>query len=167
MMDTISNTVWQRRGSSILFDQESLAPFVKDGAVISLREALSWMRGLPSAPPVEGKTIVVCGLETVIETLPDDEIDDFLVRRIRPLLIELQNRWPDSGIVFGFSSHPKTFEESPMQEEVLFKRRDRIKVRLSEGLWDGSATVNMKRIVEPEQGPGQEVVIGYYVARIS
>ena len=166
-MDTISNTVWQRRGSSILFDQESLAPFVKDGAVISLREALSWMRGLPSAPPVEGKTIVVCGLETVIETLPDDEIDDFLVQRIRPLLIELQNRWPGIGIVFGFSSHPKTFEESPMQEEVLFKRRDRIKVRLSEGLWDGSTTVNMKRIVEPEREPGQEVVIGYYVARIS
>ena len=167
MMDAISNTVWQRRGSCIIFDKESLAPFVKDGAVISLREALSWMKRFPSTPPVEGKTIVVCGLETIIETLLDDEIDDFLVRRIRPLLIELQNRWPYNGIVFGFSSHPKTFEESPMQEEVLFKRRDRIKVRLSEGLWDGSATVNMKRIIEPEREPGQEVVIGYYVARIS
>ena len=166
-MDTISNTVWQRRGSCILFDQENLAPFVKDGAVISLRDALGWMKAFPSTPSVKGKTIVVCGLETMIETLSDDEIDDFLVRRIRPLLIELQNRWPACGIVFGFSSHPNTFEESPMQEEVLFKRRDRIKVRLSEGLWDGSATVNMKRIVDVERNPKQEVVIGYYVARIS
>jgi hypothetical protein len=166
-MDTISNTVWQRRGSCILFDQKSLAPFVKDGAVISIREALSWMTGLPSSSPVEGKTILICGLETIIETLPDDEIDDFLVRRIRPLLIELQNHWPGNGIVFGFSSHPKTFDESSMQEEVLFKRRDRIQVRLSEGLWDGSATVNMKRVVETEREPGKETVIGYYVARIS
>lgn len=166
-MDTISNSVWQRRGSCILFDQESLAPFVEDGAVISLREALSWTKGIPATPPGEGKTIVICGLEAVIETLADDEIDDFLGHRIRPLLIELQNCWPGNGIVFGFSSHPNSFEESSMQEEVLFKRRDRVKVRLSEGLWDGSASVNMKRIIDPEREPGQEVVVGYYVARIS
>jgi len=166
-MDTISNTVWQRRGSCFIFDQESLSSFIKDGVVISLREAMSWMNMLPPSPPVGGSTIVVCGLEAMIETLAEDEIDTFLVRRVRPLLIELQNRWPSCGIVFGFSSHPNFFEESPMQEEVLFKRRDRIKVRLSEGLWDGSATVNMKRIVEPERQSGQEVTIGYYVARIS
>jgi len=166
-MDTISNTVWQRKGSSILFDQASLAPFVKDGSVISLREVLGWMKDFPSEPPVDSKTIVVCGLETMVETLPEDEIDDFLVKGVRPLLIELRNRWPACGIVFGFSSHPNTFEESHMEEEVLFKRRDRVKVRLSEGLWDGSATVNMKRIVEPERTPGKEIIIGYYVARIS
>ena len=166
-MDTISNTVWQRKGSSILFDQENLAPFVKDGAVVSLRDALSWSSGIPSAPPVKGKTILICGLEAVIETLADDEINDFLGSRIRPLLIKLQNCWPGNGIVFGFSSHPNNFEESPMQEEVLFKRRDRVKVALSDGLWDGSATVNMKRVVDTEREPGQEVVIGYYVARIS
>ncbi|MBU1698498.1 MAG: hypothetical protein KKD21_15895, partial [Proteobacteria bacterium] len=71
------------------------------------------------------------------------------------------------GIVFGFSSHPNKFEESPMQEEVFFKRGVKMKVRLSDGLWDGSATVNMKRIADPDRRPGQEVVIGYYVARIS
>ncbi|MBF0302144.1 MAG: hypothetical protein HQK73_03820 [Desulfamplus sp.] len=167
-MDTISNTVWQRKGSSVIFDQDSLAPFVKDEAVVSLREALSWMKKLPTTPPVKGKTIVVCGLETMIETLPEDEIDDFLTQRIRPLIIELQNRWTGNGLVFGFSSHPNTFEESAMQEEVLFKRRgNRIKVRLSEGLWDGSAAVNMKRIITSERESGQETIIGYYVARIS
>jgi len=70
-MDTISNTVWQRKGSSIIFNEYSLAPFVKDGAVIPLREALSWMKAFPSVPPVDGKTIVVCGLETMIETLSE------------------------------------------------------------------------------------------------
>ena len=166
-MDTISNTVWQRKGSSIIFNEDSLAPFVKDGAVIPLREALSWMKAFPSVPPVDGKTIVVCGLETMIETLPEGDIHDFLTRRVRPLIMALQHRWPDCAMVFGFTSHAKAFEESLMQEEVLFKRRDRISVRLSEGLWDGSATLNMKRIVDSEREPGQEVTIGYYVAWIS
>lgn len=35
MMDTISNNVWQRRGSSVVFDQKSLGSFIADGATIS------------------------------------------------------------------------------------------------------------------------------------
>ena len=118
-MDTISNTVWQRKGSCIIFDRESLAPFVTHGAVISLRDALGWMKVFPSVPPVDGKTLVICGLETVIETLPEDYIHEYLVKRIRPLIMELQSKWPACGIVFGFSSHQKAFEESLMMEEVL------------------------------------------------
>ncbi|MHB8184396.1 MAG: hypothetical protein ACYDDN_11725, partial [Candidatus Desulforudaceae bacterium] len=79
----------------------------------------------------------------------------------------LQNRWTDCGVVFGFSAHPKAFEETPMKEEVLFRRRGRETVRLSEALWDGSATLNMKRVVREGDREGEEVVIGYYVARIS
>lgn len=120
-MDTITNTVWQRKGSSFIFDQKSLGPLISDGAVISLRQALSWYRGLPAAPPVTGRTILVSGLETVIETRQPQEAEDFLCRRIRPLLIHLQNHWTDCGVVFGFTSHPKTFEETSFDEEVFFR----------------------------------------------
>ena len=167
MMDTITNTVWQRKGFSVIFDQKSLGSFISDGAVISLRQALSWAKGLPGVSPVPGQTILISGLETVIEIMKPQEAEDFLCRRIRPLLIHLQNRWTDCGVIFGFTSHPKTFEETSFEEEVLFRRRDRMQVRLSEGLWDGSATVNMKRVVREGDHPEQEVIIGYYVARIS
>lgn len=167
MMDTITNSVWQRKGSCVIFDQKSLGPFISDGAVISLRQALSWAKALPAAPPVPGSTILISGLETVIETMEPQDAEDFLCRRIRPLLIDLQNRWTACGVVFGFTSHPKTFEETSLEEEVLFRRRDRKQVRLSEGLWDGSATVNMKRVVREGDQPGEEVIVGYYVARIS
>jgi len=166
-MDAISTNVWQRRGSSVIFDQKSLGSFIADGAVVSLREALSWSAETPPNPPVPGRTILVSGLETIIETMKPQEALDFLTHRIRPLLISLQNRWTDCGIVFGFSSHPRAFEETPLEEEVLFRRRDRKTVRLSEGLWDGSATVNMKRIVREGDQSGDEVIVGYYVARIS
>ena len=166
-MEEISNTVWQRKGSCIVFDQKSLSPFIANGSVISLRQILSWTDGLPINPPVPGKTILVSGLETIIETMEPQDVEDFLSRRIRPMIIELQNRWSNCGIVFGFSAHSNTFKETSMEEEVLFHRRDQKQIRLSEGLWDGSATINMKRIVREGDKPESEITIGYYVARIS
>jgi len=166
-MESISTTVWQRKGSSVIFGQKSLGAFISDGSVVSLRQALAWFKGLPANPPVPGRTILVSGLETVVETMEPREAEDFLRRRIRPLLIHLQNRWTDCGVVFGFTSHRKSFEETALDEEVLFRRRDRKRVRLSEGLWDGSATVDMKRVVREGDRPGEEGIVGYYVARIS
>jgi hypothetical protein len=91
-MESISNNVWQRRGSSVIFDKTSLGPFIKEGAVVSLRQALSWAHGIPANPPVPGRTIVISGLETIIETMEPPEAEDFPIRRARPLLINLQNR---------------------------------------------------------------------------
>lgn len=166
-METISNTVWQRKGSSIVFDQKSLGPFIADGSVISLRQMLSWTKGLPENPPIPGKTILVSGLETIVETMASQEAEAFLSRRVRPLIIDLQNRWNNCGMVFGFSAHRNAFKETSLEEEVLFQRRDKKQIRLSEGLWDGSAAINMKRIVREGDKPESEIIIGYYVARIS
>jgi len=166
-METISNTVWQRKGSSIVFDQKSLGPFIADGSVISLRQMLSWTKDLPANPPVPGKTILVSGLETIVETMASPEAEAFLSRRVRPLIIDLQNRWNNCGMVFGFSAHRNAFKETSLEEEVLFQRRDKKQIRLSEGLWDGSAAINMKRIVREGDKPESEIIIGYYVARIS
>ena len=166
-MDTISNSVWQRKGSCVIFDQQSLGEFISSGALVSLRTFLSWRNHLPATPPVSGRTILICGLETLLDTLTADESYEFLVQRIRPIIIDLQNRWTNSGIVFGFTSHEKAFEETSLEEEVLFRRRDRKTVRLTEGLWDGSATLNMKRIVREGIEQSADSVIGYYVARIS
>ena len=166
-METISNTVWQRKGSSIVFDQKSLGPFIADGSVISLRQMLSWTKGLLANPPVPGKTILVSGLETIVETMASQEAEVFLARRVRPLIIDLQNRWNNCGMVFGFSAHRNVFKETSLEEEVLFQRRDKKQIRLSEGLWDGSAAINMKRIVREGDKPESEIIIGYYVARIS
>lgn len=166
-METISNTVWQRKGSSIIFDQKSLGPFIADGSVISLRRMLSWTKGLPINPPVPGKTILISGLETMIQTMVVDEAEAFLSQRIRPLIIDLQNRWSNCGIIFGFSEHSNAFKVTSREEEVLFHRRDQKEIRLSEGLWDGSATINMKRIVREGDKLESEIIVGYYVARIS
>jgi len=48
---------------------------------------------------------------------------------------------------------------------VLFIRRDGERVRLSYSLWDGSATMNVARLIRDEQG--QSITVGYYVLRVS
>jgi hypothetical protein len=166
-MDSISNTVWQRKGSSIIFQRSVLGEIISQRSVLSLREALGWMKEIPDRPPIPGRTIIISGLETILETQSPYEAENFLSHRVRPLIIKLQNRWTNFGIVFGFSSHEKAFEETAFKEEVLFLRRDRKRVKLSEGLWDGSASVNMKRIVQDDTNTGNELKVGYYVARIS
>lgn len=167
-MDSISSSVWRRRGSCVIFDQESMGSIIAAGALVSLRTFLGWRRNTPTTQPTPGKTILVAGLEAVLETMSPEEADDFLARRVRPVIMDLQSRWTDAGIVFGFTSHHKAFKETSLEEEVLFNRRDQKTIRLTEGLWDGSATVHMKRLVrEGAETPSNDAVIGYYVARIS
>ena len=156
-METLSSTIWQRKGSCFVFDQTSLGQFISADAVVSLRELLSWRHSFPSELPVEGRTLLVSGLEALIETLPPEEAESFLAQRIRPLIIDIQNRWTDCGLVFGFSSHAKAFEEISLNEEVIFHRRDRQKIRLSEGLWDGTAPLNMKRLLRQDQDTEKEI----------
>jgi hypothetical protein len=165
-MDSISATIWQRKGSCVVFDRHALGPLIEAGGILSLRQALSWTTApLPAEPP--GKSILISGLETILHTLPPQETHDFLLRRIQPLIIKLQNTWTECGLIFGFASPAQVFIEDAMSDEVLYKRSDQQKIRLSEGLWDGSATVNMKRIVRETSEQGKEETLGWYVARIS
>ncbi len=165
-MNEISSSIWLRKGSSVVFNQASLGPLISGGAMVSLRQALGWMTEWPSEPPVPGKTVLVSGLETIIEVMEPDEAEAFLRGRLRPLIQEFQRRWDQCGLVFGFSSHERAFEVTTLSEAVLFRRRDRRTVQLSEALWDGSATINLCRILA-RSTDGENQTVGFHVARIS
>lgn len=165
MMRDMSSSAWLRRGSSIVFDRLTLGPLIGGGALVSTREALRWMNAWPSQPPGSGQTVLVCGMETLLEVMEPAEAQNFLKSRVKPFVQEFQARWDQRGLVFGFGTHETSFEITPSDEEVLFIRRDRQRVRLSYSLWDGSATMNVARLIRDEQG--KSITVGYYVARIS
>lgn len=165
-MKILSNDAWRRQGSSIVFDAEELKQLLNADAMVSLRDFLSWDKDIPEDAPVSGQTVLVCGLETLMDTLPADEAQEFLSRKIRPLIRKLGNEWTNTGIVFGFSQGVQVFRETNgMTEEVVFLRNDNSQVRISEALWDGTAALNMHRI--EKKADSQKVTAGYYVARIS
>lgn len=166
-MREMSSSAWLRRGSSIVFDKHSLGPLITDGCLVSLREALSWMKSWPAQPPDDRQTVLVGGLETCLEVFSPEDAEAFLRNRIKPFVLEFQSRWDQRGLVFGFGTPEKSFEVTASQEEVLFLRRDRKRVRLSYSLWDGSATMNVTRLVRDDGQTGKRVTLGYYVPRIS
>lgn len=161
----MSSSAWLRRGSSIVFDRATLGPLIGGGAIVSIREALGWMNAWPFEPPGKGRTVLVCGIEAFLEVMESVEVENFLKNRVKPFVQEFQAHWDQRGLVFGFGTHEKSFELTASDEEVLFIRRDGERIRLSYSLWDGSATMNMARLVRDEQE--NRITVGYYVARIS
>ena len=165
MMRDMSSSAWLRRGSSIVFDRYALGPLISGGALVSLREALGWMQAWPSEPPGTSQTVLVCGIETFLDVLEPAKAEEFLKNRVNPFVQEFQARWDQRGLVFGFGTHERSFEVKAFDEEVLFVRRDGERVRLAYSLWDGSATMNVARLIRDEQG--KNITVGYYVARVS
>lgn len=165
MMLDMSSSAWLRRGSSIVFDKNTLGPLIASGALVSLRRAFGWIRAWPADPPVSGQTVLIGGIETLLEVLDPAKVQGFLKNRINPFIQEFQARWDQQGLVFGFGTHERSFRVTASEEEVLFVRRDGEQVRLSHSLWDGSATMNLARLVREEGG--KTITVGYHVARIS
>lgn len=163
-MRYMSADTWLRKGSSVIFDRESLGPLITGGSLVSLREALGWMNAWPSQPPGGGNTVLISGLETCLEAFADpQDAQAFLRNRVKPLIRRFQEEWPQCGLVFGFGKSDKSFEVTSLDEEVRFKRNDGQKVRLSFAMWDGSSTLNVTRIKKSDQ----DATVGYYVSRIS
>ena len=50
-MRDISSSAWHRRGSSIVYHRNLLVPLIASGAMVSLREALAWVKNWPLEPP--------------------------------------------------------------------------------------------------------------------
>jgi len=166
-MREMSSSAWLRRGSSIVFDKHSLGPLITDVCLVSLRKALSWTKAWPARPPNDGQTVLVGGLETCLEVFSPEDAEAFLRNRVKPLVLEFQSHWDQRGLVFGFGKSAKAFVVTPSDEEVLFIRQDQQRVRLSYSLWDGSATMNVTRLVRDDRETGKRVTIGYHVPRIS
>lgn len=160
-MREMSSSAWQRRGSSIVFHRNLLVPLIEAGAMVSLREALSWVKNWPPEPPNGGNTVLVAGLETCLEVMVPPEAENFLRRTIRPFLLECRNHWDQCGLIFGFGCSEKRFFVDP-QENILFVR-DNTKIRLSEGLWNGAAADELFQLMILDSEKNRDVVGGYHV----
>ena len=163
MDEFVDSKMWLTRGSSVIFDKVMLGPLLSAGALLSLREALSWLSAWPAEPPAGSRTVLVGGLDTVLEVLSPDDAADFVRQCIRPLISEFQNNWTECGLVFGLNTPAQRIEEHPVTEMVYFVNRDGEKICLSTELWNGSAVTDMRRLVRADGNT--RVRGGYYAPR--
>ena len=142
-MKDMDATTWKRRGSSIVWSPDLLGSLITDGSVGPLRTALCWMTdGFPDDTPNGGKTVLIGGLQTVLETIgTNEEQYDWLRANIMPFLRSVQGHWPRVGIVFGMTGPRNLFHLSEGDDLVYFGRsKDRGKnVKITLGMWNGAA----------------------------
>ena len=167
-MEEMTSSSWQRRGSSIVWSPELLGPLITDGEAIPLRTALGWLANdFPDAPPGDRQTVLVGGLQTVLEALSEAEAQyRWLRENVLPLVQGCGDRWERVGLVFGMDGPGGLFRFNEADELVYFGRgSDRLSlVAITRAIWNGAATGSgaYQLIV-----PGESEVGGYHVQRVS
>jgi hypothetical protein len=167
-MEEMTAHGWKRRGCSIVWSQELLTPLIVDSQATSLRTALDWQRhGLPESPPGGGKTVLVGGLQTVLEVMPDATAAYTWLRgNVLPLCRMWSNHWAGVGLVFGMDGPGKLYQINEADDLVYFgKGTDRdTKICLTRAIWNGAATGSgtFKLLTEETKEIG-----GFHVLRVS
>lgn len=165
-MEDMTSTVWQRRGSSVVFNGDLLGPLISSGCMISLREILGWVGSWPTAIPGGQSTVLVSGLEAALEVMEKTEAENFLRCKITPIIQEFQSRWDAVGLILGFGCSANRFRIDTF-ENVLFKCPGGNELMLSNSLWNGCARHDMCRIMTKSQQTNNLVLGGFYVKRLS
>jgi len=167
-MEEMTASSWKRRGSSIVWSLELLGPLITEGEATPLRTVIGWLEtGFPNEPPGDRQTILVGGLQTVLEAMPDaDTGHEWLRQHILPLCRECGRHWASVALVFAMDGPTRLFTHNEADDLVYFGRgTDRKKlISLTRGVWNGAATGigAYKLIVEETKEIG-----GYHVQRIS
>jgi len=169
-MHEMTSKAWQRSGSSIIWSSELLGPLVLGGEAIPLRVALGWVKqGFPDSPPGGRSTVLIGGLQTVLESFPAPATEPaftWLRQNIKPLVRAFQSHWGNVGLVFAMDGPAKLFNFNEADELVYFGRgKDRSEqVKLTLGMWNGAATgEGAFRLLVPETSE----LGGYHVKHLS
>src|SRR5688500_3117712 len=101
-MRQLHDTVWQRRGTTWLWDEEARNQICTAGEVWSLRQFLravgSWPTDLPSN---HGKTLVVAGLDGSLDLLAPNDGESCLGEVIKPAILRFQDEYEgEAALVF-------------------------------------------------------------------
>ena len=169
-MQEMTSSTWKRTGSSIIWHPELLADLVADIEPTPLRVVLGWLKhGFPDATPGDKGTVLVGGLQTVVDTMSQANapaiVEAWVRANAQACIRTAQHHWPNVGLVFVMDGPESLIKLNPGDEIVYFGRgNDRAaKVKLSSGLWNGAAAGSGSyQLLTPKKEVG-----GYFVRRLS
>lgn len=119
-MRQLLDTVWQRRGTSWVWDEEARNQICSASEVWSLRQFLravgNWPDELPSN---SGRTLVVAGLDGSLDLLTPTDAEAWLSDAIKPAVLSFQDEWgSDGALVFWLPGGGNRIRAQPATDEV-------------------------------------------------
>ena len=97
-MKTLLDTVWQRRGSTWLWDAAGLAPLGTAADAWSLRRLLRTVGHWPDElPGNSGQTLLVAGLDAALDLLAPDAAEAWLAEVLKDAVLSFQAHFAGGG----------------------------------------------------------------------
>ncbi len=102
-MRQILDTVWQRRGVSWIWDEAALAEVAQAPQVISLRDLmLSQMRWPDDLPSNHGDSMVVSGLDAILDLLSPNDAEIWLGGKLKSAILSFQDAYSGEAALIFF-----------------------------------------------------------------
>lgn len=119
-MRQLRDSVWQRRGTSWLWDEEARNQICEANEVWSLRQffrsAGKWPDDLPSNA---SKTLVVAGLDGSLDLLTPTDAEAWLGDAIKPAILSFQDEYQgDAALVFWLPAGHSRIKSQPSTDDV-------------------------------------------------
>ena len=119
-MRQLLDTVWQRRGTSWLWNEEARNQICTADEVWSLRQFLraagNWPDDLPSN---DGNTLVVAGLDGSLDLLTPADAEVWLGDEIKPAILKFQDSYEgDAALVFWLPGANNRLRVNPTNDSV-------------------------------------------------
>ncbi|NCC23129.1 MAG: hypothetical protein EOM26_11830 [Alphaproteobacteria bacterium] len=101
-MRQLHDTVWRRRGTSWIWDEEARNQACETAEVWSLRQFLmAWGNWPDDLPSNDGQTLVVAGLEGGLDLLAPDDAEVWLSDAIKAAILSFQDEYAgEAALVF-------------------------------------------------------------------
>lgn len=121
-MRQLLDTVWQRRGTSWVWDEEARNHICVASEVWSLRQFLLAARNWPSDLPSNGgKTLVVAGLDGSLDLLTPADAEMWLGDTIKPAVLSFQDEYEgDAALVFWLPGGHNRIRAQAATDEVCW-----------------------------------------------
>ena len=122
-MKQLLDSVWQRRGTSWIWDSEARAQVCVASEVWSLRQLFRavghWPENLPSN---DGNTVVVAGLEGGLDLLAPHDAENWLGDSIKDVILSFQSAYDgQAALIFWMPSGHGRIKVHPTSDAVSWR----------------------------------------------
>lgn len=121
-MRQLLDTVWQRRGTSWIWDEEARNQICAASEVWSLRQFLRSVGNWPDDLPSNGsKALVVAGLDGSLDLLTPTDAEAWLADAIKPAVLSFQDEYQgDAALMFWLPGGQNRIKAHAATDEIVW-----------------------------------------------